>query len=86
MVGDRGAWRAFLPDGHEGYVRLEAHERNQRAIAEDSARMTPTGRRGAVRGRAAPRAGPLRCRHCGRKLAVAYGGTGGAVLRCSCDS
>ena len=55
-------------------------------IADNSTKMMPSGRRGAVRSGAALLAGLLRCGHCGRKLTVSYCGTGGAVLRYACRS
>ena len=86
VVSDRDAWQVFIPDSHEGYISLETYERNQRVIADNSTKMMRSGRRGAVRGGDALLAGLLRCGHCGRKLAVSYCGTGGAVLRYVCHS
>ncbi len=86
VVGDRDAWQVFIPDSHEGYVSLETCERNQRVIADNSTKMMPSGRRGAVRSGAALLAGLLRCGHCGRKLTVNYSGTRGTVLRYICNS
>ena len=74
VVSDRDAWQVFIRDNHEGYISLEAYERNQRVIADNSTKLTPIGRRGAVRSGAALLAGLLRCGHCGRKLTVTYSG------------
>ena len=86
VVSDRDAWQVFIRDNHEGYISLEAYERNQRVIADNSTKLTPTGRRGAVRSGAALLAGLLRCGHCGRKLTVTYSGKAGNVLRYICNS
>ena len=86
VVSDRDGWQVFIRDNHEGYISLEAYERNQRVIADNSTKLIPTGRRGAVRSGAALLAGLLRCGHCGRKLAVTYSGNAGNVLRYICKS
>ncbi len=86
VVSDRDAWQVFIPDNHEGYISLETWERNRRVIADNSTKMVPSGRRGAVRSGAALLAGLVRCGHCGRKLTVTYSGTRGAVLRYICHS
>ena len=86
VVSDRSAWKVFIPDHHEGYISLEAWERNQRVIADNSTKMIPSDRRGAVRGGAALLAGLLRCGRCGRKLTVSYSGAGGAAVRYVCNS
>ena len=87
VVSDRGTLgRSFIRDNHEGYISLEAYERNQRVIADNSTKLIPTGRRGAVRSGAALLAGLLRCGHCGRKLTVTYSGNAGNVLRYICKS
>ena len=86
VVSDRDGWQVFIRDNHEGYISLEAYERNQRVIADNSTKLIPTGRRGAVRSGAALLAGLLRCGHCGRKLTVTYSGNAGNVLRYICKS
>ena len=86
VVSDRDAWQVFIPDNHEGYISLETYERNRRVIADNSTKMMPSGRRGAVRSGAALLAGLVRCGHCGRKLTVTYSGTRGTVLRYICHS
>ena len=86
VVSDRDAWQVFIRNNHEGYISLEAYERNQRVIADNSTKLIPTGRRGAVRSGAALLAGLLRCGHCGRKLTVTYSGKAGNVLRYICKS
>ena len=86
VVSDQNAWQVFLPDHHEAYISLERYERNRRVIADNSTKMMPSGRRGAVRNGAALLAGLLRCGHCGRKLTVSYSGNAHNVLRYVCRS
>ena len=86
VVSDRDAWQVFIPDNHEGYISLETYERNRRVIADNSTKMAPSGRRGAVRSGAALLGGLVRCGHCGRKMTVTYSGTRGTVLRYICHS
>ena len=77
----REQWLALLPNSHEGYVSWEQHQQIQQAIAEN---VRGSGPSGAVRGGAALLAGLLRCRRCGRKLAVLYTGNHHDVLRYVC--
>jgi len=81
VASDRDGWQVFIPDSHEGHISLETYGRNRRVIAENSTKMMPSGRRGAVRGGAALLAGLPRCGHCGRRLTVNCSGTRGAVPR-----
>ena len=77
----REQWLALLPNSHEGYVSWEQHQQIQQAIAEN---VRGSGPSGAVQGGAALLAGLLRCRRCGRKLAVLYTGNHHDVLRYVC--
>jgi DNA invertase Pin-like site-specific DNA recombinase len=77
----REQWLALLPNSHEGYVSWEQHQQIQQTIAEN---VRGSGPSGAVRGGAALLAGLLRCRRCGRKLAVLYTGNHHDVLRYVC--
>ena len=77
----REQWLALLPNSHEGYVSWEQHQQIQQAIAEN---VRGNGPSGAVQGGAALLAGLLRCRRCGRKLAVLYTGNHHDVLRYVC--
>ena len=83
---DQDAWQVFIPGNHDGYISLERYERNRRVIADNSTKLMPSGKRGAVRKGAALLAGLLRCGHCGRKLTVAYSGTPKTVPRYVCQS
>jgi DNA invertase Pin-like site-specific DNA recombinase len=67
----REQWLALIPNSHEGYVSWEQHQQIRRAIAENVRGGEPSG---MVQGGAALMTGLLRCRRCGRKLAVSYTG------------
>lgn len=77
----REQWLALIPNSHEGYVSWEQHQQIRRAIAENVRGGEPSG---MVQGGAALMTGLLRCRRCGRKLAVAYTGNHHDVLRYEC--
>lgn len=77
----RDRWLALLPHAHEGYIGWEQFQQIQHAIAENSAGSRTSG--AAKRG-AGLLAGLLRCRRCGRKLAVRYTGRQHDVLRYCC--
>jgi DNA invertase Pin-like site-specific DNA recombinase len=71
----RDKWTVLIHDHHPGYISWETYERNQQMIA-DNAHMKNLMQRKAGRGGHALLAGMLRCRRCGRMLAVGYGGLG----------
>ena len=75
-------WTVLIPEHHEGYIGWERYEANQRRIAEN-VHMKGRMRRGAPGRGPSLLAGLLRCRRCGRRLHVAYGGKG-RVVRYSC--
>ena len=77
----RQEWLALLPNAHEGYVDWDQFEQIQRAIA---ANLRVSEQAGSVQWGAALMAGLLRCRRCGRKLAVRYTGSRHDVLRYCC--
>ena len=77
----REQWLALIPNSHEGYVSWEQHQQIRRAIAENVRGGEPSG---IVQGGAALMTGLLRCRRCGRKLAVSYTGNHHDVLRYEC--
>jgi excisionase family DNA binding protein len=79
----REDWTVLLTGHHEGYIAWETYEHNQQVIA-DNANMKGEMARGALRRGEALLAGLLRCGHCGRKLHVAYSGSGGGVSRYHC--
>src|SRR5262245_32605021 len=76
-------WNVLIKDHHDGYISWRQFERNQQLIA-DNANGKSYMARGSIRRGEALLAGLLRCRRCGKKLAVAYSGTGGATQRYVC--
>ena len=76
-------WQVLIKDRHEGYISWEQFERNQRLIADNANGKSYMGR-GSIRRGEALLAGLFRCARCGRRLAVAYGSTGGATQRYVC--
>jgi DNA invertase Pin-like site-specific DNA recombinase len=77
----REQWLALIPNTQEGYVSWEQHQQIQRAIAEN---VRGAERCSNVQGGTALLSGLLRCRRCGRKLAVSYTGNHHDVLRYEC--
>lgn len=78
----RDEWLSFIPDHHEGYVSWKEFEEIQATIhsnARGSARV------GAPKNGSAYLSGLLRCRHCGRKLMVAYTGQHSQLPRYTCQ-
>jgi DNA invertase Pin-like site-specific DNA recombinase len=74
-------WLVLIPGKHDGYLNWEQFQQVQRQIAANTRGETQPG--AAKRG-AALLTGMLRCRRCGRKLAVHYTGRDHDVLRYSC--
>jgi DNA invertase Pin-like site-specific DNA recombinase len=68
-------WEVLIKDHHEGYISWEQFERNQRLMADNANGKSYLGR-GSIRRGEALLAGLFRCARCGRKLSVAYSGTG----------
>jgi DNA invertase Pin-like site-specific DNA recombinase len=64
-------WLALIPEAHEGYISWEEFQKIQQMLDEN---VQGWGRRGAVKHGAALLSGLLRCRRCGRKIAVHYSG------------
>ena len=77
----RKDWISFIQDHHEGYVSWERFERIQTMITDN---RKGVGQPGAAKTGAALLAGILRCGRCGRKLTVAYTGSGSRYLRYGC--
>ncbi len=72
-------WRVVIKDHHPGYITWEEYEKNQRLMAENFKKHGGQSARGpALRGPALL-VGCLRCRRCGRKLSVHYGGKSGKI-------
>ena len=77
------AWTVFRQDHHDGYITWDEYRHMQRMLeANVSRRESPQP--GAARRGAALLSGLLRCGRCGRRLFVAYSGTGGRVPRYAC--
>jgi DNA invertase Pin-like site-specific DNA recombinase len=74
----------LLCDQHDGYIDREAFERIQTMITRNSQLRTRPGP-GAARVGSAMLAGLLRCRRCGEKLLVNYGGSTVRVHRYDCS-
>ncbi|MCP3997253.1 MAG: recombinase family protein [bacterium] len=80
----RDQWKVLLLDNHPGYITWDEYLENQRILESNLARQEGTTRGAAKRGPALL-AGLLRCGRCGRRLYVAYSGTGGRVPRYACN-
>ena len=77
----RDEWLALRPGAHEGYVDWERAEAIRGMVSDN----TPASRHhGAPKQGDALLAGLLRCRRCGRKLAVRYTGAGHVIPRYAC--
>jgi DNA invertase Pin-like site-specific DNA recombinase len=79
----REQWTVLIEDHHPGYITWPQYERNQVILAENAHMKGRMGKK-AARGGRALLAGLLRCRRCGRKLHISYGGIGGRVARYHC--
>jgi DNA invertase Pin-like site-specific DNA recombinase len=77
----RAEWLALQPGAHEGYIAWDRAEALREMVSDNA----PTaGRHGAPKHGAALLAGLLRCRRCGRKLAVQYTGAKHDIPRYVC--
>jgi DNA invertase Pin-like site-specific DNA recombinase len=78
--------RVFLRDHHQGYIRWETYEDNQRKIRSNALKVNSAGDEtvGAVRSGHGLLQGLVRCRRCGRKLHVRYWGKHGTAARYLC--
>lgn len=78
-------WPVLLPNRLPGYVSWERYQEIQQQIKENAKRvaMHPWGR-GTPQDGPALLTGLLRCRRCGRRLAVGYGGRNGRLVRYEC--
>jgi DNA invertase Pin-like site-specific DNA recombinase len=76
-------WQIVIKEHHPGYIDWDEFERNL-ALMSANAKQRGQAARGPVLKGNALLAGLLRCRRCGRKLDVAYGGKGGQMPRYEC--
>jgi DNA invertase Pin-like site-specific DNA recombinase len=83
MHRDPKDWQVLIKDRHEGYISWQQFERNQQLMADNANAMSYMGR-GSIRGGEALLVGLLRCARCGRRLSVAYSGSGAARQRYEC--
>ena len=77
-------WKVVIKDHHPGYISWEEYEKNLSVIA-DNLRKHGQSSRGPILGGRGLLSGLLRCKRCGRKLSVTYGGNGGTVPVYSCS-
>ena len=77
----RGQWWALIRDTHEGYISWKQFEEIQHMMTSNAHLRRPST---VVKRGLALLASLLRCRRCGRKLMVSYGGNGPYVLRYEC--
>jgi DNA invertase Pin-like site-specific DNA recombinase len=75
-------WSVCLPDHHPGYVSWDEYLATRERLRSN---VRPRGEGGgAAREGGALLQGVVRCGRCGRKMQVAYSGTGGKVGRYAC--
>ena len=76
-------WKVLIRDNHEGYIAWLDYEENLSMLESNAASREPSAA-GIAKNGSALLGGLLRCRHCGRKMFVAYCGAGGRHPRYSC--
>jgi DNA invertase Pin-like site-specific DNA recombinase len=78
-------WKVLIKNNHSGYISWEEYELNREAI-QDNSKMMGAMIRGPILKGNGLLTGLLRCKRCGRKLSVSYGGKSGKIPRYSCDA
>jgi len=78
-------WKILIKDRHAGYISWEEYEKNQEILKDNNARMAGMSRGAVLKGNGLL-AGLLRCKRCGRKLSVYYGGRRKRVPRYLCNT
>lgn len=76
-------WQVLIKDNHEAYLSWDEYVKNQRIMKENNVRTSGSGRGKPLKGNGLL-AGLLRCRRCGRKLVVTYGGKNSKIPAYSC--
>ncbi len=77
-------WDVLLKDHHEGYISWDEYERHRRQLARDT--FATKGGVKSGRGGRALLAGLLGCARCGRRLHVAYRGSGSSSPVYQCEA
>jgi DNA invertase Pin-like site-specific DNA recombinase len=75
-------WKVVIHDHHRGYISWDEFVVNRKTLRGNMGMRSVSG--GAAKSGPALLAGLLRCARCGRKLHVAYSGSGGRVPRYGC--
>lgn len=79
----RKQWTVLIEDHHPGYISFAEYQRNQQMLEQHAhRRKNHTGK--AARGGRALLGGLLRCRRCGRRMAVRYCGPHGTLWNYAC--
>jgi excisionase family DNA binding protein len=76
----REEWSVFIRDHHEGYLDWDEYERNQAQL--DRNNFAKSGGAKSGRGGRSLLSGLMRCRRCGRRASVQYGGRSYVQYRC----
>jgi Recombinase/Recombinase zinc beta ribbon domain len=75
-------WSVCIPEHHPGYVSWSEHLETRERLRSNVIKPREGG--GAAREGGGLLQGLVRCRHCGRRMQVAYSGTSGRVPRYAC--
>jgi DNA invertase Pin-like site-specific DNA recombinase len=75
-------WSVCIPEHHPGYVPWSEYLQTRERLRANMIKPAEGG--GAAREGGGLLQGLLRCGHCGRRMQVAYSGTGGRVSRYAC--
>lgn len=78
-------WKILIKDHHAAYISWEEYEKNQEILKNNNARMAGMSRGAVLKGNGLL-ADLLRCKRCGRKLSVSYGGRRKTVPRYLCST
>lgn len=76
-------WKVLIKDNHPGYISWEEYERNL-AVMQENEKKSGRMFRGPILKGNGLLTGLLRCKRCGQKLLVSYGGKGGNIPKYDC--